>query len=134
MFRSDRLIDFVRMNDFLTRYSLAKFQGDTSYKLKSNQLKNALVVVYFYKSGNIFPGIEAAVLIFIFFWSALSSELTVSQKSRNFFLARFHFLQFQNIGQKSIFELGKSLKLPKMQFDENFLIYLISRVFLPRLF
>ena len=68
MFRSDRLIDFVRMNDFLTRYSsLAKFQGDTSYKLKSNQLKNALVVVYFYKSGNIvFPGIEAAALIFIF--------------------------------------------------------------------
>ena len=56
------------MNDFLTRYSLAKFQGDTSYKLKSNQLKNALVVVYFYKAGNIvFPGIEAAVLIFIFF-------------------------------------------------------------------
>ena len=36
---------------------------------------------------------------------------------------------FKN-GQKSIFELGKSLKLPEMQFHEkNFLIYLISRVF-----
>ena len=33
-------------------------------------------------------------------------------------------------GQKSIFGLGKSLKLAKMQFhEENFLIYLISRVF-----
>ena len=38
------------------------------------------------------------------------------------------FCNFKN-GQKSIFELGKSLKLPKMQFHEKFLfIYLISRV------
>ena len=39
-----------------------------------------------------------------------------------------HFLQIQK-WPKSIFELGK---LPKMQFREkNFLIYLISRLFLP---
>ena len=39
------------------------------------------------------------------------------------------FCNFKN-GQKSIFELGKSLKLPEMQFQEKiFIIYLISRVF-----
>ena len=33
------------------------------------------------------------------------------------------------IDQKSFFELGKSLKLPKIQFHEkNFFIYLISQV------
>ena len=49
--------------------------------------------------------------------------------SWNFFLTKIHFCNFKN-GQKSIFELGKSSKLPKMQFyEENFMIYLISRVF-----
>ena len=43
------------------------------------------------------------------------------------------FCNFNN-GQKSIFELGKGLKLPKMQFHEKKWIYLISRVFLPGLF
>ena len=39
------------------------------------------------------------------------------------------FCNFKN-GRKSIFELGKSLKLPKMQFHEKkIMIYLISRVF-----
>ena len=38
-------------------------------------------------------------------------------------------------GQKSFFELGKSLKLPKMQFHVIFVfIYLISQVFSPELF
>ena len=40
------------------------------------------------------------------------------------------FCNFKN-GQKSIFELGKSLKLPEIQFHEKKKIYLISRVFLP---
>ena len=40
------------------------------------------------------------------------------------------FCHFKN-GSKSIFELGKSLKLPKMQFHEKKLVYLISRVFWP---
>ena len=44
--------------------------------------------------------------------------------TRKFFWSNFIFCNFKN-DQKSIFELGKSLKLPKMQF----LIYLISRVF-----
>ena len=30
--------------------------------------------------------------------------------SGNFFLTKFHFLQFQKYGQKTIFELEKSLK------------------------
>ena len=38
--------------------------------------------------------------------------------SRNFFPPNSIFCYFKN-GQKSIFELGKSLKLPKMQFHEN---------------
>ena len=47
------------------------------------------------------------------------------------FLTKFHFCNFK-YGQKSIFELGKSLKLPKLQFHEKILfVYLISRVFLP---
>ena len=33
--------------------------------------------------------------------------------SRNFLLTKFHFLQFQNIGQKSNFELGKKFKTAK---------------------
>ena len=45
----------------------------------------------------------------------------------------FIFCHFKN-DQKSIFELGKSLTLPKMKYREIFLIYLISRVFLARLF
>ena len=36
-----------------------------------------------------------------------------------FFITKFHFLQFQK-RPKSIFELGKSLKLTKMQFHKNF--------------
>ena len=47
-------------------------------------------------------------------------------------LAKFHFSDFKN-DQKSIFELGKSLKLPAMQFHEEKKIYLILRVFLPGL-
>ena len=45
------------------------------------------------------------------------------------------FCNFKN-DQKTIFEQGKSLKLPEMQYHENKkLIYLISRVFfLPGLF
>ena len=38
--------------------------------------------------------------------------------SRNFFLTKFIFCNFKN-SQKSIFELGKSLKLPEMQFHEK---------------
>ena len=38
--------------------------------------------------------------------------------SRNFYWPDFIFCNFK-IGQKSIFELGKSLKLPKMQFHEK---------------
>ena len=53
--------------------------------------------------------------------------------SRFFFGPNFIFCNVKN-GQKSIFELGKSLKLPEMQFHEKKLIYLISRVFLPGLF
>ena len=34
------------------------------------------------------------------------------------FLTKIHFLQFQKWPKKSIFELGKGLKLPKMQFHE----------------
>jgi len=50
---------------------------------------------------------------------------------KNFFDQIPFFCYFQN-GQKSILELGKSLKLPKMQFHEKnfFLIFLISQVFL----
>jgi len=44
------------------------------------------------------------------------------------------FCNFKN-DQKSIFEIGKSSKPPKMQFHENFFwIYLVSRVFLLGLF
>ena len=64
-------------------------------------------------------------------------KLVKSNKSISrfvFVLIEFHFYNFKN-GQKSIFEMGKSLKLPKMQFREKkFVIYLISRVFLPGLF
>ena len=41
---------------------------------------------------------------------------TVGQK---IFLNKFHFLQFQKGQKKSIFELGKSLKLPKIQFHRQ---------------
>ena len=43
------------------------------------------------------------------------------------------FCNFKN-GQKSIFELVKSLKLPKIQFHKKKLIYLISLVYLSGLF
>ena len=48
-------------------------------------------------------------------------KLVKSNKSisRKFFWPKSIFCNFKN-GQKSIFELGKSLKLPKMQFHENF--------------
>ena len=36
------------------------------------------------------------------------------------------FCNFKN-GQKSIFELGKSLKLPKMQFHEIFYVIVIKK-------
>ena len=38
------------------------------------------------------------------------------------------------MAKKSIIELGKGLKVPKMQFHVKKLIYFISRVFLPGLF
>ena len=40
-------------------------------------------------------------------------------------IKQINFCFFKN-GQKSIFELGKSLKLQEMQFHEKNLIYLIS--------
>ena len=52
-------------------------------------------------------------------------KLVKSNKSisRIIYLAEFQFFNFQN-GQKSIFELGKSLKLPKMQFHEIFFLFI----------
>ena len=59
-------------------------------------------------------------------------KLVKSNKSisRKFFWPNSNFCNFKN-DQKSIFELGKSLKLPKMQFQKKkfFLIDLISRGF-----
>ena len=48
---------------------------------------------------------------------------------KNFWWSKsFSFLQFIN-GQKPIFELGNSLKLPNMQFHEkNFFEYLLNKV------
>ena len=55
---------------------------------------------------------------------------------KKYSLPKSIFSHFKN-GQKSIFELGKSLKLPKMQFDDFFLFceidLLISQAFLPGL-
>ena len=51
-----------------------------------------------------------------------AKKLVKSNKSisrKNFFWPNSIFCNFKN-GQKSIFELGKSLKLPKMQFHEKF--------------
>ena len=55
--------------------------------------------------------------------------------SRNFFWPNFIFCDFKN-DQKSIFEVGKSLKQPKMQFQEKKIgfTYFILRFFLPGLF
>ena len=54
--------------------------------------------------------------------------------SRKHFWPNSFFCNFK-IVQKSIFELGKSLKLPEVQYHEKqFLICLISRVFLGGLF
>ena len=63
----------------------------------------------------------------------VKSNKSISRKK--IFWPNSNFCNFKN-GQKSIFEEGKCLKLPKMQFHEIifFWIYLISRVFLPRLF
>ena len=57
-------------------------------------------------------------------------KLVKSHKSISRIISRpnSNFCNFKN-GQKSIFQLGKSLKLPKMQFHEKKLIYLISRLF-----
>ena len=56
---------------------------------------------------------------------------TESISRKNFIDQNPFFCNFKN-GQKSIFEMGKNLKLPKIQFHVKiFLIYLISRVFLP---
>ena len=53
----------------------------------------------------------------------------INQLHEKFFWSESIFCNFTN-GQNSIFELGKSLKPPKMQFHEKkILIYLISRVF-----
>ena len=46
----------------------------------------------------------------------MESNKSISQK---FILTKFHFLQFQK-WPKINFEVGKSLKLPKMQFHEWF--------------
>ena len=63
-------------------------------------------------------------------WNQIKS---ISRK--NFFLTKFLLICNFTNGQKSIFELGKSLKLPKMQFRDFFnTIYLISRVFLLGIF
>ena len=64
------------------------------------------------------------------------------KNSWNQILNQFHEIFFDQIpffcsiknDQKSIFELGKSLKLPEMQFHKKKMIHLISRVFLPGLF
>ena len=59
-----------------------------------------------------------------------AKKLVKSNKSiSRIFLPNSIFCNFKN-GQKLIYELGQSLKLPKMQFHEkNVLIHLISRVF-----
>jgi len=59
-----------------------------------------------------------------------AKKLVKSKKSIswNFFWPNSIFCHFKN-GKKWIFDLGKSLKLPKMQFHGFFLIYLISWVF-----
>ena len=56
-----------------------------------------------------------------------------NQINQFFFREIAFFCHFKN-GQKSIFEYGKSLKLLKCNFTKKKLIYLISRVFLPRFF
>ena len=54
--------------------------------------------------------------------------------TKNFF-DQIPFFAISKNGQKSMFELGKSLKLPEMQFhEEKKMIHLISRVFLPEWF
>ena len=68
--------------------------------------------------------------------SPCKKNLVNSKKSisRNFILTKFHFLQFQKWPKINFWTEKKFEKLPKMQFHEKFLIYLISRVFLPGLF
>ena len=56
-------------------------------------------------------------------------KTNINQFHEIIFWPNFTFCNFKN-DQKSIFELGKSLKLPKMHFHKQFFwIYLISRVF-----
>ena len=69
-------------------------------------------------------------------WARKFKKVQAQNKStsRIFFYQIPFFCNFK-IGQISFFELGKSLKLSKMQFHKKyFLIYLISQVFLPGLF
>ena len=61
-----------------------------------------------YKTGNYFS------------YNKLKKCRAKKSISRNFFWQNSIFCNFKN-GQKSIFELGKSLNLPKMQFHEFFL-------------
>ena len=46
-----------------------------------------------------------------------------------FFLGQISFFAISKMTKNQFFELGKSLKLPEIQFHEKKLIYLISRVF-----
>ena len=46
----------------------------------------------------------------------MKSNKSISRKN---FLTKIHFFSNFKNGQKSIFELGKSLKLPEMQFHEK---------------
>ena len=57
----------------------------------------------------------------------LKSNESISQK---FFFGQIPFFALSKMAKNQIFERGKSLKLPEMQF---LFIYLTSRVFLPGL-
>ena len=64
-----------------------------------------------------------------FFWEPVSQKIKKSPGHEIFFCPNSIFCNFKN-GQKSIFKLGKSFKLTKMQFNEKiFLIHLTSRYF-----
>ena len=67
----------------------------------------------------------------VLFWVSAQSIVKAPSK-----FLKLRFSEQVTSLQKYIFELGKSVKLPKMQFHGffNFSIYLISRVFLPGLF
>ena len=67
------------------------------------------------------PSLALATFLEDDFWIFCKKNLVKSKKIN--FTKKYIFCYFKN-GQKSIFELGKSLKLPKMQFHEK-KIYLI---------